>query len=120
MLTAGEIAQMQSVCETTFDSTCVVQGGTITGDTGGGGTLAWVASGTVDCHLSPFPARGEREGVTGGRISKDADWILTIPADTNITQASRVVVDGTAYEVEAVRAPRTWELTRRVELSEAT
>lgn len=120
MLTAGEIAEMRGIANQTLAGTAVIQGGTVVSDSGGGGTLTWANRGTVDCHISPILVRGEREDVEGGRIDQQADWIVTLPANTTISVKDRIVIDSTFYEVEAVRAPRTWELTRRVEVSQVS
>lgn len=120
MLTAAEIAGMRTVAETTFDGTAIIHRHGYVSDGSGGGTSTWTPSGTVACHLSPITLRGEREPVIGGRVTPDADWILTIPAETSIDRAARVEVAGVNFEVLALHAPRTWELTRRVELAEVT
>lgn len=111
---------MRATAATTFDSTAILLAEEYVSDGGGGGTTSWTASGTVPCHLSPITLRGEREPVTGDRVSPDADWILTLPAETAIEYDSRVLVGAATFEVIALRAPRTWELTRRVELNEVT
>lgn len=116
LLPAIEITQMRDVCEDTFDGTAIIQAKTITADGGGGGTSAWTASGTVACHLSPLPPDQNPEPSMGGRISAEADRVLTLPANTTITEQHRVVIDNVTYSVEAIKAPRTWELTRRVEV----
>lgn len=120
MLSRSEIADMRAVAEMTFDSAAVIATRAWVSDGGGGGTTTFVAAGTVACHLSPVVARGEQEPVVGGRISPAADWVATVPAGTDVPTDARLMIDGTAYEVIAVRAPRTWELTRRVELTEVS
>ena len=106
---------MRDVAEQTLDGTAVIQARTYSSDGGGGGTSTWSASGTVACHISPITA-DERE--IAERIAADAEWIVTLPAETSITTANRVVIASTTYNVEACRAPRTWEITRRAEVRE--
>lgn len=117
MITAADLAAMRDTCEDTFDSTAVIKGGTVTGDSGGGGTTAWVARGTVDCHLSPLPLGGS-ENEYADRIVAQERWTITFPAETDVTTDDRIVIGSTSYEVLTVRAPRTWELTRRVEVTD--
>lgn len=106
---------MRDVAEQTFDGTAVIQALTYSSDGGGGGTSTWSASGTVACHLSPI--RGDEREIAE-RIASDADWIVTVPAETSVTTAHRVVIAGVTFNVQAARAPRTWEITRRLEVRE--
>lgn len=118
MLSSAEIAEMRTIAEATFDSTAIIQSRIYASDGAGGGTTTWTPAGTVACHLSPVTSRGEREPVIGERITPSAEWVLTLPAETEITADSRVVVSGETFEVLRVSGPRTWELTRRVDLAE--
>jgi len=106
---------MRDTAEETFDGTAVIQAKTFVSDGGGDGTATWSPSGTVACHISPVSGL-ERE--IAERITSDADWVVTVPALTTVTPRNRVVVAGTTYNIEAARAPRTWELTRRLEVTE--
>jgi head-tail adaptor len=115
LLPTAEITAMRATAEQTMDGTAVIQTLSTVSDGGGGDTSTWTASGTVACHLSPITGD---ESVHGGRISPDANWVTTLPALTSITRAARVVIAGSTYEVVGLRAPRTWELTRRAELKE--
>jgi head-tail adaptor len=117
LLSAGDLTAMRGVLDRSLPESCVIQGGTITSDSGGGGTLAWTNSGTVSCRVAPMRAD---EQVTGGRLSPDADWIITLPAETNISEESRIVTGGRTFEVDAVRSPRSFEVSCRVEVSEVT
>jgi hypothetical protein len=120
MLTDGEITSMRETAETTFDSTAVIQAQGWVSDGGGGGTTTWTAAGTVPCHISPMPPLEVPEPEVGERITPNANWVVTLPAETEIDRESRIVVAGTTYEVAAIKAPRTWELTRRLEVTEVT
>lgn len=109
---------MRDVAEQTLDSTAVVQSKTYASDGGGGGTTVWAASGTVACHLSPIPAYENDEREIAERIAADADWIVTVPAETSVTTENRIVTEGKTLNVEACHAPRTWEITTRLEARE--
>lgn len=86
---------------------------------GGGGTLTWTASATVACALAPRSAREIPEPVDGSRITPDVDRYVTLPAETTITTEYRVEIDGTTFEVTDVQAPRSYEVARRISVSEA-
>jgi hypothetical protein len=78
-------------------------------DGGGGGTIAWAASGTVACRVDPL-AGGEGEDVTANRLSDRSTHLLTVPKGTTVLGADRVVVAGRGtFEVTAVRS-RTREM----------
>ncbi len=64
----------------------------------------------------------DRHGDEAGyadRLSSEAEWIATLPAETQITAKDRLVIDSTAYSVAAVHA-RDWEMLRAVELTTET
>jgi SPP1 family predicted phage head-tail adaptor len=90
----------------------VIQGGTIASDGGGGGSKAWVASGTVPCRLAPI--RGTERDIAN-RISEDAEAVVTLPYNAGVHTNHRLVIDGDTYSVEAVR-DRDWMISQRVEV----
>jgi head-tail adaptor len=95
----------------TMPDTAVVYTQAWASDGGGGGSLAWTAAGTTPCRVAPL---GGDERLYGGRISPDADAIITLRHDATITTNSRLVANGGTYNVEYIR-DRSWELTTRVE-----
>jgi SPP1 family predicted phage head-tail adaptor len=113
-LTDAELASMRTTTGEALPDTCVIQRGTATTDSGGGATTAWVAAGTVDCRIAPAGQQGN-ETATGGRITAETEFILTVPHTTTIDTAYRVVTGGETYNVTALR-DRSWPLTRRVEV----
>lgn len=86
---------------------------------GGGGSITWTASATVACALAPVTAREVSEPDRGDRITPDVDRIVTLPANTTVTTEHRAVIGGTTYEVTAADAPRSYEVSRRIRVSEA-
>lgn len=115
LLSTQDIAAMRTAAELALPGTAIISGGTFLSDAGGGGSSTWTPSGTVACRLSPISG-SERE--IADRIAEDATWIITLPAETSISTASRVTVAGVGFEVLALHAPRSWEITRRAELGE--
>jgi hypothetical protein len=92
---------MRSVAAEAMPGTAVIQGGTLASDGGGGGSMVWASSGTVD-----------------GRIAADAEYIITVPHNASVTTDSRLIVtdenfSGT-FNIEAIRE-RSWNVTTRVE-----
>ena len=115
LLSANDLTTMRGVLNESLPGTAVVQSGTFTSDAGGGGTQAWTASGTFDCRLAP---RSGDEREIGDRTSSDADWVITLPALTSIEVDDRILTHGGTFSVVALRAPRSYEVSRRVEARE--
>jgi SPP1 family predicted phage head-tail adaptor len=112
MLSNADLASMRATAEQALPGTAVIQGGTLTSDSGGGWTEAFTASGTVSCRVAPITGT-ERED--GARISATSEYVITLPAETTVETNDRIVVAGITYNVTAVR-DRSWEVTRRVEV----
>jgi len=88
---------------------------TITGDSGGGGTSSWAASGTMPCRLDPASTNSR---ITGGRIDERSTHVVTVPAGAIVPENARFLVFGRGtFEVTATRQ-RTTERTRTFEVME--
>lgn len=111
-LTAGEIAEMRDTVQTeTLAGTAVIGRYISTSDGEGGETRNYVNFGTAACHVSPIS--GDEAQIAAG-VASEAQWVITLPAGTDLDERDRVVIDTVTYEVDAVRTPRTWELACRV------
>lgn len=116
MLSAAELAAMRDIEELVMPSTGVIERYGLTSDGIGGFTEAWAAVGTVSCDLWPVNQREERERFrSGGQIISKSDWFVTVPFDTNITAADRIVVDGRSFEIVFVPSDRSWSTALRCE-----
>lgn len=111
MLTAAELTAMRTTAGSALPDSCVIQSRSLVSDGGGGGTVTWTASGTVDCRLAPAQATEDEHG---GRISPEAEFTITLPSSAAVTTESRIVHNAGIFNVEAVRT-RSWNLTQRVE-----
>lgn len=98
--------------------TAVITRGTFVSDGGGGGTVDYKPAGTFDCRIAPLTAPENPEGVQGGRINPEAQFVVTLPAETEVTTEDRIEVDSTTYSVEALRSPRSYESSTRIEVRE--
>ena len=116
-LTSGELRQMRTELGYTLPGTAVIQTRTLTADGQGGQVQTYAAASTVDARLSPESLRG-MEGELAGRIAEVSPWILTVAAETAITEADRGVYNTVTYEVSEVPTRTPWELSRRVRLQE--
>jgi head-tail adaptor len=119
MLTATELASMRSTMGDSLAGTAVVQTSAFVSDGGGGGTTTWTASGTVDCRVTPAGGGvGGNERTRGDRLQPETQVIFTVPQTTTIDPDARIVYDGQTFYVTGLLAPRTWEISRRVEARE--
>lgn len=118
MLTSAQLDRMRATTHAALPETCTIQRKTAVSDGGGGTTTSWVnqAAG-VPCRVAP--AGGGETGTAGDRISDETTHIVTLPAQTEVTEADRLVIAGQTYESTAVRKRGAWEVTRRVEAREA-
>jgi hypothetical protein len=74
--------------------------GTVTSDTGGGGTTTWAYGSTVACRVDPLSAAGGR--VTGGQIDERSTHVITVPPGVSVATDSRIsVLDRGTFEVTA-------------------
>lgn len=112
MLTEKDLESLRTTMNRSLPGTAVITSPTFTEDGMGGGTASFSVAGTVDCRVEPI---GGREFEVADRISSEADWIITFPALTDVATEDRVVTNGGTFAVVAVRGPRTFEVSRRVE-----
>jgi hypothetical protein len=114
MLSTDDLTRMRSQANEALGGTAAVWGGTLVGDDTGDYEREFKARGTYPCRWRPILSAPD-EGVTGGRISEDSEWLFTFPARIAISTDDEIrVVGGDTYNVTAVHA-RTWEISRYVE-----
>lgn len=118
MLTAGDIAAMRGTAESALPDTATLERLTSTSDGGGGFTEAWATQGAaIPCRIAPLG--GGEGGNAGGRVSDETSHVVSLPAETDVTESDRLVIAGRTYEVTVVRERGEWEISRRVEAKEA-
>jgi head-tail adaptor len=115
VLTDSELASMRETYGDSLPGTAIIQNPARTSNGGGGFTTSWAAGGTVDCRVAPA---GGQEEVAGHRVQPDTEVIFSLPQSTVISPQSRILYESRVYSVTSVRAPRTWEVSRRVEAKE--
>lgn len=117
LLSDSDIASMRATLSDSLPGTAVLKTATFADDSGGGGSITWTAAGTVPCRITPMSMD---ERLIANRIAEDANWLITLPADTAVNHRQRLAIDGRSFEVLAVRAPRSYEISRQVEANEVS
>jgi head-tail adaptor len=113
VLTADELASMRDTMNDSLPGTAIVQTQNWVSDGGGGGTTLWLASGTYDCRVTPT---GGFEQDQGDRVQPETEYIFTLSALTEIDEDAQIVYSGGTYDVIATPSPRSFEVSRRVEV----
>lgn len=111
MLTDAELAAMRETAEAALPDSAIVYRKTRTSDGGGGGSTSWAASGTYDARFGPSAGA---EDLVSERIAAQLDGFVTLPHDAIATEADRVAIKGTTYEVLTVLAHESWRLMKRL------
>jgi hypothetical protein len=54
------------------------------------------------------------EALLAGKLTTTTQHVITFAAETDVRTTDQIASGGETYEVVAVVAPRTWEISRRV------
>ena len=118
IVSSARIARLRATAARALPDTCTIQRRTTISDGGGGTTTTWTDHLTnVPCRIAP--TGGGETGTTAGRIADETTHVITLRAGTDITSADRLIIDGTTYDMTAVRTRGAMEITRRAEVREA-
>ena len=115
LLTGAEIADMRSTLNRTLPDTAVISRPTQVVDAAGGFTQTWATVATVACRVA-VASGGEQ--VIAGKLDAVGTWTITLPALTDVAAADRIAVGSRTFEVGLPLRPRSWELSRRVLVTE--
>lgn len=116
MLSAAELERMQETLnESLPDEAIILAGGSMSSDGGGNYTETFVASGTVPCRI--VAASSQEEFASGGRMQEVSDWLVTLPSGTDLNMWDRLAIGGGTFSITAIRSPRSYELSCRVEVA---
>jgi head-tail adaptor len=118
MLSAADLAAMRATLTESLPDTAQVQRATRASDGMGGFTETWTTVATVPCRLAPSDITPV-EQVVAERVTDRVLWTITLPAQTDVTAADRIVVGARVFEVVGVLSPRSHELCTRLVAVEA-
>lgn len=116
-LNGSVISQLRGAAFLGLSDTAYIGAGTITDDTGGGGTMTWTYGSGLPCRIDPLSGD---ERITASRLSERSTHLVTLPPLTPVGQSDRFAIDNRGtYEVTAVR-DATAEPLRFVEVTEVS
>lgn len=99
-----------------------IQRETLVPDGAGGQTSSWATlAADVPCRLSPVGGGEVSTGSArrgGDRISDQTTNLITFEADTEITEADRILIGARTFDVTLVRVRGEWAMSLRVEARE--
>lgn len=116
-LTAAELSWMRAEAENVvMPDTCHILSVTRTSDGQGGMNDTWGTAGTsIPCRLDAWSMTG-REQMSGAAVQAYHGMVLHLPYDTTITTANRVKIGTTTFAVTSADMPKSWSITRAVEV----
>lgn len=97
-----EPAQLRGLMLAALTDTASILAGTVTDDTGGGGSTTWGTASTGPCRIDPLPGGSSR--LTGGQIDERSTHIVTVPPGVSVNTGSRVqIASRGVFEVTGIR-----------------
>lgn len=113
MLSAEQLNSIRETVGTSLPDRCAIVRNTRTQDAVGGWSDAWAdVAVSVPCRLGTASTRRQaNEQLAAQQLHPDADWTVTMPADTDVTTDDRIRIDtlgGRLLEVLGVSGPRSW------------
>ena len=95
--------------------TCNILSATNTPNDQGGFTQTWgTTTAGVKCRVDPA---GGQEQIVADSLRPFSSWILTVKADTTITEQNRVEFDGNTYNVTGIiNDGSSWHIVTKVKM----
>ena len=116
MLSAADLAYMQSTQNTAMPGTVVIQRATLVNDGGGNMYETWAGAGTVTGRIMQQEVRSTGETLGGGQVHSHTQWWATLPWGTDVVASDRLVYSGRSWEVLSVNNDESWGTATRCEL----
>lgn len=97
----SDLKKMRADQEKLMTETVYVQSRIKVSDGAGGYTETLNTVATVKGRVAPNSQAG-REGIIGGKITPIAEYVITLPWDTEVSGSNQLQIAGTQYEVVKV------------------
>jgi len=118
-LSTLELSNMRHEAGHFWPETFVIWRPTEGSDGQGGVITTWAAVGTTTGRLSP--AGGGREQAAADKLTAIVPWMITITQGTTVYTTDRIVsATAGTFEIQAIMAPCSYEVHRRLLCTEAT
>jgi head-tail adaptor len=98
----SDLKKMRADQEKMMVETVYVQSRTRTSDNAGGYTEVFNTVATVKGRIASASQTGN-EGIIGGKVTPQAEYIVTLPWNTVVNESNRLQISGTQYEVVEVK-----------------
>lgn len=119
MLTAADIAFMQTTQQLAMPGTVVIERYTLVNDGMGGSNEQWIAAGTVIGRIYPMVKRGAAESIGGAQELSLTQWFGTLPVGTVLYAQDRLLYGDSTWEVLRVNNDEMWQTAVRAELEKS-
>ena len=116
MLSATELATLQTIASGALDQTCVIQRKTRTSDGMGSSSETYATITTVAAGMSQ-PTAGQLQNYAF-MIGSLAAWQIKLPVGTSVQHQDHLVIAGQTLEVQVVLSPRSYQTLLTVLASE--
>ena len=97
-LTTARRNRLRAIFQSRMDEVCVVSRFVRTRNDQGGPSDAYADVLTTVCRRTPRLQSG-REYSVAGTLMAEADWLISLPAETDVNVTDRLVIQGHTYEV---------------------
>lgn len=109
-LSTADLDAMRADIADLLPDSCIISTLGQTADGQGGFTEAWTPAGTVACRIDNMSGGKSNVGASQQPFS---GWVLSVPYDTDLTEANQVQVNGETYNVLAVDYDKSWPVVLR-------
>ena len=109
-LSSADLAAMRDDIGELLPDSCCILTVTRTPDGQGGSSESWAAGGDIDCRLDMIQGS---EPLSGGALQPFTRYILSLPWNTTVTNANRVLHSGVTYSIQSVNNNQSWIGVRR-------
>ena len=112
MLTATDLAYMQSIQEDAMPTTGYIRARSLVGDGQGGQRETWGDPTTVSCRLAPMSK--EDTARYADRLGAASGWVITVDHDTTVSVYDKITIGSYEYRVLGTQAEESWITALRV------
>lgn len=112
MLSNSDLSYMRASVNELLPDTCNILTVSRASDSEGGQKETWPAS------ISGVPCRLDwsngKEQVVAGALETYTGWVMSLPAETPVTQLNRIAHGGYTYSITSSNSGASWEVVRRL------